>query len=66
MGRAITTVFPEAIIVGLLSYVAYYILTLAGASIELSSFLVGFFLHLLFEYSPFGNINEIWCRATFK
>ena len=66
MGRAISTVFPEAIIVGLLSYVAYYILTLAGASIALSSFLVGFLLHLLFEYSPFGNINEILCRATFK
>ena len=66
MGRAITTVFPEAIIVGLLSYVGYYMLTSAGASIALSSFLVGFLLHLLFEYSPFGNINEIWCRATFK
>lgn len=66
MGRAITTVFPEAIIVGLLSYVGYYLLKAAGASIALSSFLVGFLLHLLFEYSPFGNINEIWCRATFK
>lgn len=22
-------------------------------------------IHLLFEYSPFGNINEKWCRATF-
>ena len=49
MGRAITTVFPEAIIVGLLSYVAYYSLTLAGASIELSSFLVGFLLHSNFD-----------------
>jgi hypothetical protein len=49
-----------------LSYVGYYMLKAAGASIALSSFLVGFLLHLLFEYSPFGNINEIWCRATFK
>ena len=67
MGRSLKTTLPEATFIGLLSVVMYYILKFgAGVSdVNLSNFLLGFLLHLMFEYSPFGNINEMWCRATF-
>lgn len=66
MTRAITTVVPEATIIGFLSLVSYYILKKLGATNYVSAFLVGFLLHLIFEYSPVGNINELWCRSVFK
>jgi len=28
--------------------------------------LSGALIHLLFEYSPLGNMNEKWCKITFK
>jgi len=28
--------------------------------------IAGALIHLLFEYSPIGNINEKWCKIIFK
>lgn len=65
MKRGLTKVLPEAIIVGMISLIAYYILRRLGVKNSLNSFLIGFLLHLGFEYSPIGNINELWCRSVF-
>lgn len=65
MKRALTTVLQEAIIIGIISLVSYYILKQLNVNIYLNTFLIGFLLHLMFEYSPIGNINEMWCRSVF-
>ena len=28
--------------------------------------IAGALIHLLFEFSPFGNINEKWCKMIFN
>lgn len=64
--RPVTTVLMEALFIGLMLqplvmglmkfvYKGTGVLIIAGALI-----------HLLFEYSPFGNINEKWCKIIFK
>lgn len=63
--RAITTVITEAVIIGLMSLALYYILKYFNAPITIAFFLVGVLMHLFFEFSPFGNLNEMWCRHTF-
>jgi hypothetical protein len=64
--RAFTTVLMEALFIGLL---------LQGLVMGLTKFvykgmgaliLAGALIHLLFEYSPFGNINEKWCKMIFN
>ncbi|QIG59870.1 hypothetical protein [Dishui Lake phycodnavirus 4] len=63
--RSIATVFTEATIIGLMSVGIYYILKKFNVNTILALFLVGFLMHLFFEFSPFGNVNEMWCRQTF-
>lgn len=63
--RALTTVATEATVIGLMSLSFYYILKYFKVNTALALFLVGFLLHMGFEFSPFGNLNEIWCRQTF-
>ena len=64
--RPVTTVLMEALFIGLMLqllvmglmkfvYKGTGVLIIAGALI-----------HLLFEYSPFGNINEKWCKIIFN
>ena len=64
--RPVTTVLMEALFIGLMLqllvtglmkfvYKGTGVLIIAAALI-----------HLLFEYSPFGNINEKWCKIIFK
>ena len=36
-----------------------------GANVTTALLVTGALLHLSFEYS-FGNVNEKWCRSTFK
>jgi len=64
--RAFTTVLMEALFIGLL---------LQGLVMGLTKFvykgmgvliLAGALIHLLFKYSPFGNINEKWCKMIFN
>ena len=63
--RPFTTVLMEALFIGLL---------LQGLVTGLTKFvykgtgvliIAGALIHLLFEYSPFGNINEKWCKMIF-
>ena len=64
--RPVTTVILEALFIGILLdilvmgikkfiYKGAWVLIISGALI-----------HLLFEYSPFGNINEKWCKIIFN
>ena len=64
--RSFTTVLMEALFIGLL---------LQGLVTGLTKFvykgtgvliLAGALIHLLFEYSTFGNINEKWCKMIFN
>ena len=59
----------EAILVGLINLLMFVIIRALTASMKLHLFtqlvLTGIAVHLFFEYSPFGNLNESWCRATF-
>lgn len=63
-----TAVFYEAILVGLLNLLMFVIIrALVPVETHLFTMLIltGISVHILFEFSPFGNINESWCRATF-
>ena len=33
---------------------------------EIALFFTGFLTHILFEYSPFGNINQMYCQNSFN
>ena len=61
------TVIFEAILVGLINLMMFVSIRALLPKIHLFTQLIlsGIAIHLLFEFSPFGNINEMWCRATF-
>ena len=64
--RQFTTVLMEALFIGLMLQVLFmgltkYIYKGTGALI-----ISGALVHLLIEYSPFGNINEKWCKMIFN
>jgi len=64
--RPVTTVLLEAFFIGLMLQVLVMSLTkfiYKGTGVLIIS---GALIHLLFEYSPFGNINEKWCKMIFK
>lgn len=65
MRRAVSTVLTEAIVIGAISILFYYILLKLGFKGLVNSFLIGFLLHLSFEYFPTGNLNKWWCKKTF-
>jgi hypothetical protein len=55
----------EALFIGLMLQVLVMGLTkyiYKGTGVLIIS---GALIHLLFEYSPFGNINEKWCKMIF-
>ena len=63
--RQFTTVLMEALFIGsmlqgLFTGLTKYMYKGTGALI-----ISGALIHLLFEYSPFGNINEKWCKMIF-
>lgn len=63
--RAVTSVLLEALLIGVMLQVLVMGLTkyvYKGAGVLIIS---GALIHLLFEYSPFGNINEKWCKMIF-
>jgi hypothetical protein len=63
--RPVTSVLPEALLIGIMLHVLVMGLTkyvYKGAGVLIIS---GALIHLLFEYSPFGNINEKWCKMIF-
>jgi hypothetical protein len=64
--RPVTTVITEALFIGILLQVIFmgltkYIYNGVGVLI-----ITGALIHILFEYSPIGNINEKWCKIIFK
>ena len=64
--RPVTTVLLDALFIGLMLQVLVMSLTkfiYKGTGVLIIS---GALIHLLFEYSPFGNINEKWCKMIFK
>jgi len=63
--RQFTTVLMEALFVGLILQVLFMGLTkyiYKGTGVLI---IAGALIHVLFEYSPFGNINEKWCKMIF-
>jgi hypothetical protein len=63
--RQFTTVLMEALFIGLMLQVLVMGITkyiYKGTGVLIIS---GALIHLLFEYSPFGNINEKWCKMIF-
>ena len=64
--RYFTNVMFEAIFIGLLNLLFFSVVHKAtGANVTTALVATGAMLHLSFEYS-FGNVNEKWCRSTFK
>jgi len=64
--RAVTSVLLEALLIGVMLQVLVMGLTkyvYKGTGVLIIS---GALIHLLFEYSPFGNINEKWCKMIFN
>jgi len=63
--RPISTVLFEAILIGILTLFIYTIVSKyiegPGALV-----LVGALVHLFFEYSPIGNLNERYCKYLLK
>ena len=57
----------EAIVVGLINLMMFVSIRALTPKVNLFAQLVltGAFIHLFFEYSPFGNLNKMWCRSTF-
>lgn len=57
----------EAILVGLLNLLMFVIIRrlVPTISILYQIVITGICVHLFFEFSPFGNLNEMWCRTTF-
>ena len=63
--RAVTSVLLEALLIVVMLQVLVMGLTkyvYKGTGVLIIS---GALIHLLFEYSPFGNINEKWCKMIF-
>ena len=64
--RPVTTVLMEALFIGLmlqLLVIGLMKFVYKGTGVLI---IAGALIHLLFEYSPFGNINEKWCKIIFK
>ena len=57
----------EALIVGLINLLMFVSIRAVMPKVHLFPLLVltGALIHVFFEFSPFGNLNEKWCRATF-
>jgi len=64
--RPVTTVILEALIIGIMLQLEFMGVTrfvYKGTGVLILS---GALIHLLFEYSPLGNMNEKWCKIIFK
>ena len=64
--RPVTSVIFEALIIGLMLQLIFMGITryvYKGTGVLILS---GALIHLLFEYSPLGNMNEKWCKIIFK
>lgn len=65
IARPFTSVLVEAILIGLLTLVIYTGVT-KFAKDSRALILTGALVHLFFEYSPMGNLNERYCKYLLK
>ncbi len=64
--RPVSTVLLEALTIGVILQLLFWAITkylYNGVGVLI---IVGALIHVLFEFSPFGNINEKWCKVIFK
>lgn len=64
--RPVSNVLLEALFIGLMLQLLVMGLTKFVYKGTGMLIIAGALIHLLFEYSPFGNINEKWCKIIFK
>jgi hypothetical protein len=64
--RSFTTVLMEALFIGVMLQVIVMGLTKFVYNGTGMLIIAGALIHLLFEFSPFGNINEKWCKMIFN
>jgi hypothetical protein len=62
-----SSVLLEALVIGLFNLILFVSLRalIPKAHLFAQLILTGALIHVFFEFSPFGNLNEKWCRATF-
>ena len=65
--RPLSTVIFEALVIGILNLVIFTTVKKLGGALDTQCTLIaaGALIHLLFEFSPVGNLNLWWCRSTF-
>jgi len=65
--RPLSTVMFEAMVIGILNLVLITTLKKLGGAMDTkwAHVSAGALIHLLFEFSPVGNLNLWWCRSTF-
>ena len=64
--RSFTTVLMESLFIGVMLQVIVMGLTKFVYKGTGMLIIAGALIHLLFEFSPFGNINEKWCKMIFN
>ena len=65
IARPFTSVLVEAILIGILTLVLYTGVT-KFVKDSRALILTGALVHLFFEYSPMGNLNERYCKYLLK
>lgn len=65
IARPFTSVLVEAILIGILALVIYTGVT-KFVKDSRALILTGALVHLFFEYSPMGNLNERYCKYLLK
>jgi len=60
--RSFTTVLMESLFIGVMLQLIVMGLTKFVYKGTGMLIIAGALIHLLFEFSPFGNINEKWCK----
>jgi hypothetical protein len=63
--RSFLVVMTEAIVISLALLAIHSIFLMFMENSLIAFFLSGVLTHFLFEYSPFGNLNEKWCNKVF-
>ena len=63
--RSFLVVMTEAIVISLVLLAIHSIFLMFMENSLITFFLSGALTHFLFEYSPFGNLNEKWCNKVF-
>jgi hypothetical protein len=64
--RSFTTVLMESLFIGVMLQLIVMGLTKFVYKGTGMLIIAGALIHLLFEFSPFGNINEKWCKMIFN